>query len=304
MIEVPSRNGHRPFNTWENPFEEGEDSSSRLNTFRTWQEYIDYLRWETPNVFRDGVDASLDCFRAVVEAQELFFNPIHKDRNLPQGDGSFVGLFSGFLGNKLFYSLPIDNLRKLNWDAEVYPDGNGAHVRPTEQMIDPVVEYSRKKAKASGRKIHWIGHSKGGHVILAAAILKTEELAESVDQIVIVDAPIPDRVNFQTGVTYLIAQTVFRGNDFKLARLGDDEEGLARIEENFRLTTIKVANGRIIDGLHVGSEENIFEVESSHPGALHKSSSLRLVHTRLVRPISEDREAREKIMQFPINKAA
>ena len=120
----------------------------------------------------------------------------------------------------------------------------------------------------------------------------------------IVDAPIPDRVNFQTGVTYLIAQTVFRGNDFKLARLGDDEEGLARIEENFRLTTIKVANGRIIDGLHVGSEENIFEVESSHPGALHKSSSLRLVHTRLVRPISEDREAREKIMQFPINKAA
>ena len=26
MIEIPSRNGHKPFNTWENPFEEGEDS--------------------------------------------------------------------------------------------------------------------------------------------------------------------------------------------------------------------------------------------------------------------------------------
>jgi len=303
VIEIPSRNGHRPLNTWENPFEEGE-THSRLDTFRTWREYFDYLLWESPNVLKDAADLGYEWFGAGVEAQELFFNPVHKEKKLPIGDGSFVGIVPGFMGDKFFYFLPKNNLQKLNWDVEIYPVKYGRHIEPTERMIDPLVAYSKEKAEMSGRKIHLVGHSKGGHVVLAVAMLRTEELAESVDQIVLVDAPIPDKVNFQTGVGYLTAQAIFRGNDFRLTRFAEDEEGLGRIERKFRLTTIKVANGRIIAGLHVGSEENIFEVESTHPGALHKSSSLRLVHTRLARPISEDREAREKIMQFPINKAA
>ena len=296
MIELkPSRNGHKPLNTWEDPFKEGE-THSRLDTFRTWREYFDYLLWESPNVLRDAADLGFEWLRTGVEAQELFFNPIHREKDLPQGDGSFVGIVPGFMGDKFFYFLPKDNLKKLNWDIEVYPVRYGRHIEPTERMIDPLVAYSKEKAEISGRKIHLIGHSKGGHVLLAAAMLRTKELAESVDQLVIVDAPIPDRVNFQTGVGYLGVQAIFRGNDFRLTRLADDEEGLERIERRFRLTTIRVANGKIIDGLHVGSKENIFEVESTHPGAVHERSNLRFIHTRLARPISTDQEDRAKLL--------
>ena len=295
MIELRPQNGHRPLNTWENPFDEGE-THARLDTFRTWREYFDYLLWESPNVLQDAADLGFEWLRTGVEAQELLFNPIHKEKDLPLGDGSFVGIVPGFLGDNFFYFLPKDNLRKLKWNAEVYPFKYGRHIEPTEKMIDPLVAYSKEKAEMSGRKIHLIGPSKGGHVIIVAAMLRTKELAESVDQIVLVDCPIPDRVNFQTGVGYLVAQAIFRGNDFGLTRLADDEEGLERIERYFRLTTIKVVNGRIIAGLHVGSEENIFEVDSSHPGALHKRTTLRLVHTRLARPLSAEQQVPEKII--------
>ena len=303
MIGLRPQNGYRPLNTWENPFDEGE-THSRLDTFRTWREYFDYLFWESPNVLQDAADLGFEWLRTGVEAQELFFNPIHREKDLPQGDGSFVGIVPGFMGDKFFYFLPKDNLKKLNWDIEVYPVRYGRHIEPTEKMIDPLVAYSKEKAEMSGRKIHLIGPSKGGHVIIVAAMLRTKELAESVDQIVLVDCPIPDRVNFQTGVGYLVAQAIFRGNDFGLTRLADDEEGLERIERNFRLTTIKVVNGRIIAGLHVGSEENIFEINCSHPGALHARETLRLVDKRLARPISTDQEAQGKFTQLPVNKTA
>lgn len=304
MIEIDNGNGYDSFKHWQgpNPFEDEDSSYSGFDTFRDWWGYLDYLRWETPNVVKDGVDASFECLRAGVEVQRLLFNPIYKERDFPRGDGSFVGLFSGFLGNKYYYTGPIKNLRELNWDARVYPDGNLSHIKPTEKMIKPFIAFSKEMAERSGRKIHWIGHSKGGHVILAAAITRTEELAESVDQIIIVDAPIPDRINYQTGVAYLVFQTIYRGDDFRLTRLADDKEGLARIEEKFRYTNIKVSNGRIIKGLHVGSKENTFEVDCSHPGAVH--ANLRFIHTRLARLISESQKVQGELRQFSVKSAA
>ena len=305
MIEIKPGNGFGPTDVWRNsnPFEEGE-THSQFDTFRTWREYFDYLLWESPNVFKDGADLGFQWLGAGVEAQELFFNPIHKEKDLPQGDGSFVGIVPGFLGDNFFYFLPKDNLRKLSWDANVYPVKYRRHIEPTERMIDPLVKYCKEKAEMSGRKINLIGHSKGGHVILAAAMLRTKELAESVDQLIPVDAPIPDKVNFQTGLGYLGVQAIFHGNDFRLTRLADNDEALEGIERNFRLTTIKVVNGRIINGLHVGSEENIFEINCSHPGALHARETLRVAHTRLARPISSEQKRQEKIVQFPAKRAA
>ncbi|GEM_PF-5581869 len=285
MIEIKSE-GLGSSGYWTNSLEEGDGSSSRFSTFRNFGEYFNYLLWESPNVLQDGIDGGLDVFKAGVEAQELFFNPVYKDKDLPRGDGSCVLIIPGFWGNGISYYLPKVNLERLGWRAEVCPVKYGGHVEPTERMTGPLVEHARKMRDLTGKKIHIIGHSKGGHVALAAAILRTEELAESVDQIVIVDSPIPDRVNYQVGVGYLAAQAIFRGNDFRLTSLADDEEGLGRIEDNFRLTVLRVVNPKIISGLHIGSAQNQFDVESSHSGALHKPLNFRFIHTRLARSVT------------------
>jgi len=289
VIEIKSEYGVGPKGYSENPFEEG-GAPSRLNTFRNYREYIEYLLWEGSNVFQDGIDGGLDLWAGALEAEELFFNPIYKDGDLPRGDGSCVLIIPGFGGGDLSYKLPKDNLRELGWDAEVYPVKFGTHIEPTEDMIDPLIVYAKKKFKSSGRKIHIIGHSKGGHVVLAAAILRTEELAESADQLVIADAPIPDKVNFQIGVGYLAMQAIFGGNDFSLTELANDQEGLERIEQHFRLTTMRVIRRKIINGLDVGSDANIFEADCSHTGILNKPVILRFVHTRLARPLGPSQE--------------
>lgn len=304
MIELqPPRNGHRPFNTWENPFEEGEDFSSRLNTFRSAREYISLLLWESPNSIKDGIEVGLDYAKAGLEGTDLLFNPIYRDEDLTRGDDSDLTLVPGFMGNELFYRLPKENLRRVGWNANVYPPRYGLHVGPTESEVDPFVQYLKDTKKESGRKGHVIAHSKGGHVALVAAIFRTEEFTDYVDQLILVGSPIPERVNFQVGTGYLIAQALFRGNDFRLTAFAEDKEALSRLN-NVRLTTLKIMRDPVLGGLHLGSEDEIFEVDSSHSGALQNRNNLVFIQNRLVRPISIDQEDRGKIMEFPAKEAA
>ncbi|MBI4037673.1 hypothetical protein HY382_01345 [Candidatus Curtissbacteria bacterium] len=286
MIEIkPDGLGSSAY--WANPFEEEEGATRSFSTFSTYREYLEHMFDQGPNIGKEGADVLLESWEMGIEAQKLFFNPIYRDKNIKRGDGSFVTFVPGFLGSELVYYLPKLNLRGLNWDAKVLPSRYFFHVEPTERMFDPLVKHSKERFKESGKKGHLIGHSKGGHVILCAAMLRGEELAKYVDQIIIVDSPIPNKVNLQVGISYLLAQIVFRGNDFGLTKLARDVEGLESIEKRFRLTTLKVKSGKVIDGLHVGSVENQFEVESSHPGAVHKPENLLFIHSRLLRSVSD-----------------
>lgn len=306
MIELQpqpqQRNGHRLFNTCESPFDEGE-TSPRLDTFRTTQEFMRSLFWESPNSVKDGIEVGIDYYRAGLEGTDLLFNPIYRDKDLPKGDGSDLTIVPGFMGNDFFYLLPKENFRRVGWKANVYPPRYGLHIGPTESEVDPFVQYLNDKKNQSGRKGHVVAHSKGGHVALLAAVLRTEEFTDCVDQLILVGSPIPDRVNFQVGASYLIAQGIFGGKDFRLTTFADDDEALSRLN-NVRLTTLKIIKDPVMDGLHLGSEDEIFEVVSTHTGAVQNRDNLLFMHNRLIRPISEYRETREKIMQFPVNRAA
>ena len=305
MIEIESGSDFGSSYAWRNsnPFEEGEVSSSLFDTFRTAQEFLRFLFWESQNSIKDGIKVGLDYAKASLEGTDLLFNPIYRDEDIPRGDGSDLTLVPGFMGNELFYLLPKENLRKVGWNANVYPPRYGLHVGPTESEVDPFVQDLKDTKKRSGRKGHVIAHSKGGHVALLAAVLRTEEFTDCVDQLILVGSPIPDRVNFQVGTGYLIAQALFRGKDFRLTAFADDDEALSRLN-NVRLTTLKIIKDPVMDGLHLGSEDELIEVDSSHTGALQNRDNLLLVHNRLVRPISTDQEDRERIMQFSVNKAA
>ena len=298
MIEIqPPRNGHRPLDNWENPFEEGETLPPKLDTFRSLREFVIRQLSESPNAIRDGIELTLDYARAWSESIDLLVNPIYRDSDIPSGDGSDVTLVPGYFGNEPSYILPKENLRRVGWNANVYPPRYYFHIGPTESETDPLVDYLKILKKQSGRKGHVITHSKGGHVALLAAITRTEEFTDCVDQLVLVGSPIPERVNIQVGTAYLITQALLKGNDFKLTVFADDDEALSRLN-NVRLTTLKIIKDPVMDGLHLGSEDEIFEVATSHTGALYNRYNLSLIHSRLARPLSADQEIPDKIIPF------
>jgi len=302
VIEI-QRNGNRPYSAWENPFEEGDSPPPKLDTFRSARDFAIYQLLESPNVVKDGIELTIDYARATLEGTDLLFNPIYRDDNLPRGDGSDVTLGPGFMGNELAYLLPKENLRRLGWNAKVYPPRYGLHIGPTESEVDPFVRYLKERNEKSGEKGHVIAHSKFGHVALLAAITRTQEFTDCVDQLVLVGSPIPEKVNFQIGTAYLVAQAAFRGNDFRLTAFAEDEEALAKLK-NVRLIVLKIINDPAMDGLHLGAKEEIIEVQSSHTGALLNRNNLIIIHKGLARPISADQEDHGKLLQFPKDKAA
>lgn len=297
MIEI-QRNGNRPYSAWENPFEEGEISSPRLDTFRSLREYVSVLFWESPNSIKDGIEVVTDYYKAGLEGTDLLFNPIYREDNLPSGDGSDITLVPGFMGNELAYLLPRENLRRTGWAANVYSPRYGLHVGPTETEVDPLIKHLQDTRRLSGRKGHVIAHSKGGHVALLAAITRTEEFTDCVDQLILVGSPIPEKVNMQVGTVYLLAQLALKGNDFRLTAFAEDENSLARLN-NVRLTTLKIKNDPIIEGLHLGSEAEIFEVASSHTGAIQNRNNLYFMVHRLARPLRSGHQLQEKFVPFP-----
>lgn len=270
---------------------------------QNYRDFLYLLLREVPNSWLDGPRAIVDWAQAWVEHRQLVLNPIYTDSNVPKGDGSVVVIVPGFMGSEWTYREPVRNLQRLGWQAEVYPVRYGVHIEPTGSMTKHLVDYLKKKKEQSGGKVHVLAHSKGGHVALAAAVLESEDFCDSVDQLISAGSPIPTRVNLAVGAVYLGTQIFFRGNDFRLTRLALDEDALARLA-SIRMTTLKVRKDPIGDGIYIGAKDEVFEVESSHAGALENPYNLRFIVTRLARPRPVESKDRARILPFQIKAAA
>lgn len=247
---------------------------------QTREEFIGHIAENWSNFWIDVPRAWLDLAWAQVELTQLRLRPIDRDRDLPAGDGSTVVIVPGFMGWGRLYRETVKNLRLIGYQAETYPLYFGVHIEPTESMVDDFVNYLVSKKKESGRKVHVIGHSKGGHLALATQVLYPEKYEDSVDNEIDVGGPIPTQVNLAIGAGYLITQYVFGGNDFKLVELIQDGE-FFRNHNHVRRTAIRVKNDPIVDGLYVGEQ---IEVEGSHSGALVRRGNLRTIAKILPSP--------------------
>ncbi|MBI2594273.1 hypothetical protein HYW39_01090 [Candidatus Curtissbacteria bacterium] len=247
---------------------------------QTREEFVGYLAENWADLWVDVPRAWLDLARAQIELRQLRLRPIDRDRDLPRGDGSTVVIVPGFMGWGRLYRETVKNLRSIGYQAETYPLYFGVNVEPTEAMVDDFVSYLSSKKKETGKKVHVIGHSKGGHLTRTAQILDTERYEDSVDQDIDVGSPIPTRVNLAVGAGYLVSQYVFGGNDFKLTKLVENGE-FFRNRNHVRRTTLRIKNDPIVDGIYLGPEEDQFEVKGSHSGALVNRDNLRLIAQRL-----------------------
>lgn len=246
-------------------------------------QYAGYIVEELPYFGIDAYRAGLDLARAQVELFQLRLRPIYLDNDIPRGDGSTLIIGPGFMGWGRLYRETVKNFKSIGYQAEIYPFYYGAHIEPTESMVDDFLNYLALKTEESGRKVNLLLHSKFGHLGYLAHMTDPEKFEESVDQVIYVGSPIPTRVNLVVGTGYLVSQYVFGGNDFKLIeRAGNGE--FFRSRNHVRMTAVRIINDPIIDGWYPVPLEDQYEAKSSHSGALLNRDNDRFIAKRLARP--------------------
>lgn len=268
---------------------------------QSFSDFLFLLADQLPYAWTHPGAALVDGALGINERLKLRLNPLQKNPDVPRGDGSGVEVLPGFFGSKASSKLITDNLSGINYRAGVVPLRYYIHLEPTEKMPDGIISHLKKRKKETGGKVHLITHSKGVHAALYAAITRPEEFSEYVDQLFLVAGDIPVRVNTAVGLTYAGTQLIFRGNDFRLGKILNGQEGLKCLD-SVRLTTIKVKRDPIMSGYSFGDHDELFEVEGSHTAAVE--NNLPFIAQRLARPHIPLVRGDGKLLHFPQKKAA
>ena len=120
-----------------------------------------------------------------VELAFLRLSPLFWGFGVPHGDGSAVVLVPGFLGTDLYLTQLGKWLGRIGYEA--FYSGIRLNADCPNILIRRHLFESVKKAqKATGGKIHLIGHSLGGSIALAAAA----QMPESVASVITLGSPI------------------------------------------------------------------------------------------------------------------
>jgi len=113
---------------------------------------------------------------AGVELAFLQISPVYWGYGVPHGDGAAVVLVPGFLGTDLYLTQLAIWLKRIGYKA--FYSGIPLNADCPNLLIRRNLHEAMKQArKASGGKIHLIGHSLGGSLARAAAAQMPEEVA-------------------------------------------------------------------------------------------------------------------------------
>jgi len=122
---------------------------------------------------------------AGVELAFLRISPVFWGYGVPHGDGSAVVVVPGFLGTDLYLHQLRSWLRRIGYK----PQDSGIPFNaecPNLLMRQHMNEAIHKAYKATGRKVHLIGHSLGGAMARAAA----RQMPDRVASVITLAAPI------------------------------------------------------------------------------------------------------------------
>lgn len=120
-----------------------------------------------------------------VELAFLRLSPLYWGYGVPCGDGSAVILVPGFLSTDLYLTQFRSWLRRIGYEA--FYSGIELNADCPNLLIRRQLNQSIRQAyKATGGKIHLIGHSLGGSIALAAA----SQIPDLVASVITLGAPI------------------------------------------------------------------------------------------------------------------
>ena len=120
-----------------------------------------------------------------VELAFLRLSPLFWGYGIPHGDGSAVVLVPGFLGTDLYLTQFGRWLRRIGYEAFYSGIRRNADC-PNLLIRRHLFESVNRAHKATGGKIHLIGHSLGGSIALAAAA----QMPDSVASVITLGSPI------------------------------------------------------------------------------------------------------------------
>ncbi|OGD85263.1 hypothetical protein A2696_01265 [Candidatus Curtissbacteria bacterium RIFCSPHIGHO2_01_FULL_41_13] len=267
------------------PRVEQETVAQSKNRFpKSRSSFFGYLVRRPLDYLPDSLNFVFDLVQASLEWQILQLSPIYRGEEAPHGEGVVV-IVPGFGTAEVNYGSTAVTLKNLGYEPKVYPLKFVVNAEPVSKMLTDYVAYLVKQKERSGRKIHVLGHSKGGLVTLAALLRFPEEFNDSVDQVVFLGSPKPEWLNSYVGGLYLFTQYLFGGDDFKFSSESLDGMDVENID-GVRITSIANPGDQVIRGQLVGSPEDHFLVKSSHAGHLVCANDLGIVANRLSRPLA------------------
>ncbi len=111
-----------------------------------------------------------------VEMVYLRVSPVYWGFGIPRGDGSAVVVIPGFLGTDLYLTEFRAWLSRIGYKS--YDSGIGLNAECPNLLIQQrLKETIRKAYKATGRKVHLVGHSLGGVIARAMASQSPDKIA-------------------------------------------------------------------------------------------------------------------------------
>ena len=207
-----------------------------------------------------------DLVRSGREMLELRRDPVFEGIGVPHGDGSPVRVLGGFYSSQAHYFDFTTGLNHANYKAETLPWGH-ANVLAPFKMADYMMPTIEQVRKETGHKVKLVVHSLGGYDTTAMILKYPERFVDSVEHVVFIGSPIPNRLNSALALGYLVVHMFEGGEEFEMAKRLDVLEPI--IESGLvKFTSIDSSRDPIVGGQHLSYNRDHYIIPEASHGAL------------------------------------
>lgn len=217
-------------------------------------------------LFRDAASLVRDVSVGAREMIDLRRDAVYEGLGLPKGDRSPVGIIGGFGSSQVHYFDSAHSLSRANYDVRTMPWGMVNEKNPFE-MADFMMPEIRQFKRDSGQKIKLVVHSLGGYDAAAMFAMYPQEFVDSVEHVVFVGSPRPEKLNSALALSYLVLHMFERDDEFqmteKLSQLDDVvDAGLIKV------TSVDSSYDPVVRGQHIAKDENHYVIDRASHSAL------------------------------------
>lgn len=134
---------------------------------------------QTPLNIRIVSEPSLPFWQEVLFGLDwlsLRLSPVYYGLGVPQGDGSPVILIPGFLGTDSYLMEMYNWLRRIGYQP--YNSGIGRNADCLQIIMQQIFTTMDKAYEETGCRLRLVGHSLGGILARAAAVLRAEQVSQ------------------------------------------------------------------------------------------------------------------------------
>ncbi|MEK7558677.1 MAG: alpha/beta hydrolase [Patescibacteria group bacterium] len=236
---------------------------------------------------------------APAEFPWLLMSEVWRGKGIPHGDGSSVFLLPGFMvGDPTLYMME-DWLRRIDYEPKYV--GIGSNTDP-ERYTFKLIERSREEYKRTGRRSHYIGHSLGGTIARAAAVLDPEPVI-SVNTLA---SPISDDIEkYVDPFVYELARRLIPLLDESKESIQRKEALLSHLPEHIIGNSIHTKSDGVVNWrgtIDTRPNSRNVEVRGSHVGLVFNPEA----YKKIAQFLHEAKEAQpiktENIIIFPTSK--